>query len=153
MFRISNILRSSSTSASSAPALIDILANKPLYTKLHVHGSVELLDCMPRLVQLGQTADNSIAECARVSYSKGTTKVSNDTNLIRRLMRDYHTSPFESVEFKFRVKVPIFIWRQWIRHRTANINEISGRYSVLDFMFRKIFQNNPKLITKDQMVK
>jgi thymidylate synthase (FAD) len=66
-----------------------------------------------------------------VSYGAGTKKVSEDRGLIRYLMRNRHTSPFEMVEFKFHVKLPIFVARQWIRHRTANVNELSGRYSVM----------------------
>jgi len=75
--------------------------------------------------------DTSIVQAARVSYGKGTKTVSEDRNLIRYLMRHRHTSPFEMVEYKFHVKLPIFVARQWIRHRTANVNEYSGRYSIL----------------------
>jgi thymidylate synthase (FAD) len=75
--------------------------------------------------------DTSIVQAARVSYGKGTKSVSEDTALIRYLMRNMHTSPFEMVEFKFHVKLPIFVARQWIRHRTANVNEYSGRYSEM----------------------
>lgn len=75
--------------------------------------------------------DSSIVQAARVSYGKGTKSVSEDTGLIRYLLRNKHTSPFEMVEFKFHVKLPIFIARQWIRHRTANVNEYSGRYSEM----------------------
>jgi len=87
------------------------------------HGYVYLVD------YLGN--DRSIAQAARVSYGKGTKKVSEDPGLIRRLYRDVHTGPFEMVEFKFHAKMPIFVARQWIRHRTANVNEYSGRYSVM----------------------
>jgi len=76
-------------------------------------------------------SDAAIVQAARVSYGKGTKKVSEDRGLIRYLMRNRHTSPFEMVEFKFHVKLPIFVARQWIRHRTANVNEYSGRYSVM----------------------
>lgn len=87
------------------------------------HGFVRLLDYMG--------SDESIVQAARVSYGKGTKKVSEDRGLIRYLMRHKHTTPFEMVEFKFHVKLPIFVARQWIRHRTANVNEYSGRYSVM----------------------
>ncbi|QLH53284.1 MAG: Thymidylate synthase ThyX [Candidatus Kapaibacterium sp.] len=75
--------------------------------------------------------DESIVQAARVSYGRGTKTVSEDRNLIRYLMRHCHTSPFEMVEYKFHIKLPIFVARQWIRHRTANVNEYSGRYSVM----------------------
>lgn len=74
--------------------------------------------------------DYAIVEAARVSYGEGTRKVSSDRTLIRYLMRHQHTTPFEEVELKFRVRVPMDTWRQWIRHRTANVNEYSTRYSV-----------------------
>jgi len=91
--------------------------------KVHQHGFVRLVDYMG--------GDAAIVQAARVSYGKGTKKISEDRGLIRRLMRDKHTSPLEMVEFKFHVKLPIFVARQWIRHRTANVNEYSGRYSVM----------------------
>ena len=75
--------------------------------------------------------DNSIVQAARVSYGDGTKSVSEDRQLIRYLMRHWHTTPFEMVEFKFHVKVPIFVARQWLRHRTASVNELSARYSVV----------------------
>ncbi len=75
--------------------------------------------------------DAAIVQAARVSYGKGTKSVTEDKGLIRYLMRHRHTSPFEMVEFKFHVKLPIFVARQWIRHRTANVNEYSGRYSEM----------------------
>jgi len=87
------------------------------------HGFVRLVDYMG--------SDAAIVQAARVSYGEGTKKVSEDRALIRYLMRRRHTSPFEMVEFKFHVKLPIFVARQWIRHRTANVNEYSGRYSVM----------------------
>jgi thymidylate synthase (FAD) len=87
------------------------------------HGFVRLIDYMG--------SDAAIVQGARVSYGKGTKKVTEDRELIRYLMRHRHTSPFEMVEFKFHVKLPIFVARQWIRHRTANVNEYSGRYSVM----------------------
>ncbi|MCH7792925.1 MAG: FAD-dependent thymidylate synthase [Planctomycetes bacterium] len=99
------------------------------------HGFIALLDAMPRLVPEGQTADAAIVQAARVSYGQGTKKVSEDRGLIRFLMRHRHTTPFEMIEFKFHVAVPIFIARQWIRHRTANVNEYSGRYSIMPDTF------------------
>ncbi|MBI5216156.1 MAG: FAD-dependent thymidylate synthase [Ignavibacteriae bacterium] len=86
-------------------------------------GFVRLVDFMG--------GDESIVQAARVSYGKGTKSVNEDRGLIRYLMRHLHTTPFEMVELKFHVKLPIFVARQWIRHRTANVNEYSGRYSVM----------------------
>lgn len=100
-------------------------------------GFIALVDAMPRLVPTGQTADAAIVQAARVSYGQGTKKVSEDRGLIRYLLRHRHTTPFEMVEFKFHVAMPIFIARQWIRHRTANVNEYSGRYSVMPDRFYK----------------
>lgn len=99
------------------------------------HGFVALVDAMPRLVPQGHTADQAIVQAARVSYGHGTKKVSEDRGLIRYLLRHRHTTPFEMVEFKFHISMPIFIARQWIRHRTANVNEYSGRYSVMPDKF------------------
>ena len=79
--------------------------------------------------------DSSIVQAARVSYGEGTKKVNEDRGLIRYLMRNRHTTPFEMCEIKYHVKLPIFIARQWIRHRTANVNEYSARYSILDKEF------------------
>jgi thymidylate synthase (FAD) len=103
--------------------------------KVHDHGLIALLDVMPRLVPQGQTADAAIVQAARVSYGQGTKKVNEDRGLIRYLLRHRHTTPFEMVEFKFHVVMPIFIARQWIRHRTANVNEYSARYSVVPDRF------------------
>lgn len=86
-------------------------------------GFVRLIDVMGD--------DNSIVQAARVSYGAGTKRLSEDRGLIRYLLRHQHTTPFEMVEFKFHVKLPIFVARQWIRHRTANVNEYSGRYSEM----------------------
>src|SRR5277367_3227957 len=80
-------------------------------------------------------SDDSIVQAARVSYGKGTKRVSEDRGLIRYLMRHWHTTPFEMCSIKFHVKLPIFIARQWIRHRTASVNEYSARYSILDKEF------------------
>jgi thymidylate synthase (FAD) len=99
----------------------DALLNKE-FSVLN-HGFVRLVDYMG--------SDAAIVQAARVSYGEGTKKVSEDRALIRYLMRRRHTSPFEMVEFKFHVKLPIFVARQWIRHRTASVNEYSGRYSVM----------------------
>lgn len=79
--------------------------------------------------------DQAIVQAARVSYGTGTKKASNDRGLIRYLMRHRHTTPFEMCELKLHVKLPIFVARQWIRHRTANVNEYSARYSILDNEF------------------
>ena len=99
------------------------------------HGFIALVDAMPRLVPEGQTADSAIVQAARVSYGAGTKQVNEDRGLIRYLLRHRHTTPFEMVEFKFHVCMPIFIARQWIRHRTANVNEYSARYSIVKDRF------------------
>jgi len=103
--------------------------------KIHEHGLIGLVDVMPRLVPHGQTADSAIVQAARVSYGEGTKRVNEDRGLIRYLLRHRHTTPFEMIEFKFHVVMPIFIARQWIRHRTANVNEYSARYSVVPDRF------------------
>ena len=99
--------------------------------KVHDHGLVALVDVMPRFAPAGKTADYAIVQAARVSYGEGTKKVNEDRGLIRYLARHRHTTPFEMVEFKFHHVMPIFVARQWIRHRTANVNEYSARYSVV----------------------
>ena len=86
--------------------------------------------------------DTSIVQSARVSYGKGTKKVSTDAGLIKYLMRHWHSTPFEMCEIKYHIKLPIFIARQWIRHRTANVNEYSARYSILDKEFYLPTQKN-----------
>ena len=91
------------------------------------HGFIRVIDYMGD--------DSSIVQSARVSYGKGTKKVSTDSGLIKYLMRHWHSTPFEMCEIKYHVKLPIFIARQWIRHRTANVNEYSARYSILDKEF------------------
>lgn len=106
-----------------------------LEIKLHEHGMIALVDAMPRLVPEGKTADSAIVQAARVSYGQGTKQVNADRGLIRYLLRHRHTTPFEMVEFKFHVSMPMFIARQWIRHRTANVNEYSARYSVVPDRF------------------
>jgi thymidylate synthase (FAD) len=100
-----------------------------LYQPLPVldHGFVRVVDYMGD--------DAAIVQAARVSYGKGTKQVSQDKGLINYLMRHWHTTPFEMCEIKFHVKLPIFIARQWIRHRTANVNEYSARYSIMDKEF------------------
>ena len=95
--------------------------------KVHEHGFVVLADHM------GSDAD--IAESARISYGQGTKTINDDRNLIRYLMRHQHTTPFEMCEVKFMIKMPIFIMRQLVRHRTASINEYSGRYSEMSEEF------------------
>ena len=102
---------------------------KILYEAIPVldHGFIRVVDYMGD--------DTSIVQAARVSYGKGTKKVSTDAGLIKYLMRHWHSTPFEMCEIKYHVKLPIFIARQWIRHRTANVNEYSARYSILDKEF------------------
>src|SRR5689334_10044478 len=99
--------------------------------KVHDHGLVALLGVMPRFAPAGKTADFAIVQAARVSYGAGTKQVNEDRGLIRYLMRHRHSTPLEMVEFKFHHVMPIFVARQWIRHRTANVNEYSARYSVV----------------------
>jgi len=97
-------------------------------------GFIKLVDCMPRVISeecKDMMCDFAIVQAARVSLDQGIKNVEQDSKLIEFLIKHKHTSPFEMVKFKFHVKCPIFIQRQWIRHRTANVNEISGRYSVL----------------------
>ena len=102
---------------------------KILYQAIPIldHGFIRVVDYMGD--------DTSVVQAARVSYGKGTKKVSTDEGLIRYLMRHWHSTPFEMCEIKYHVKLPIFIARQWIRHRTANVNEYSARYSILDKEF------------------
>jgi thymidylate synthase (FAD) len=102
-----------------------------LEVAVHDHGLVALCDVMPRLAPVGKTADFAIVQAARVSYGEGTKQINEDRGLIRYLARHRHTTPFEMVEFKFHHVMPIFIARQWIRHRTANVNEYSARYSIV----------------------
>ena len=106
------------------PALEDIL-----YEPLPVldHGFIRVVDYMGD--------DAAIVQAARVSYGRGTKKSRDDAGLINYLLRNWHTSPFEMCEIKLHVKLPIFVARQWIRHRTANVNEYSARYSILDREF------------------
>ena len=114
----------SETLRSTVPDLENIL-----YQPFEVldHGFVRVIDYMGD--------DSAIVQSARVSYGKGTKQISNDKGLIKYLMRHRHSTPFEMCEIKFHIKLPIFIARQWIRHRTANVNEYSARYSILDKEF------------------
>lgn len=100
-----------------------------LYTAYPVldHGFIRVVDYMGD--------DAAICQAARVSYGKGTKSVQNDEGLIRYLMRHWHSTPFEMCEIKLHVKLPVFVARQWIRHRTASVNEYSARYSILDNEF------------------
>ena len=124
---------------SRAPAdtpLTDVMGGAARWEcKVHDHGLVALVDVMPRLVPAGQTADAAIVQAARVSYGAGTKQVNEDRGLIRYLMRHWHSTPLEMVELKFHCAMPIFVARQWIRHRTANVNEYSARYSVVPDRF------------------
>jgi thymidylate synthase (FAD) len=116
--------QSAPTARPTVPALEGLL-----YEAVPVldHGFVRVLDYMGD--------DSAIVQAARVSYGRGTRRVSEDAGLIRYLMRHRHSTPFEMCEIKFHVKLPIFVARQWIRHRTANVNEYSARYSILDREF------------------
>lgn len=97
-----------------------------MQTKVHNHGFVQLVDTMPR-----ENIDASIVQAARVSYGDGTSSSRSNEGLIRYLLRHWHTTPFEMVEFKFHLKMPIFVARQHLRHRMASVNEMSARYSVI----------------------
>ena len=112
------------TRRATVPVLEEIL-----YQPLPVldHGFVRVIDYMGD--------DAAVVQAARVSYGRGTRRVREDAGLIRYLMRNRHTTPFEMCEIKYHVKLPIFVARQWIRHRTANVNEYSARYSILDREF------------------
>ena len=117
-------LETFSTRRATVPALEAVL-----YDPLPVldHGFVRVIDYMGD--------DGAIVQAARVSYGKGTKKTREDEGLIRYLMRHRHTTPFEMCEIKFHVKLPIFVARQWIRHRMASVNEYSARYSIMDREF------------------
>jgi thymidylate synthase (FAD) len=112
------------TRRATVPALEEILF-QPI--PILDHGFIRVIDYMGD--------DSAVVQAARVSYGRGTRKVSEDRGLIHYLMRHWHTTPFEMAEIKVHVKLPIFVARQWIRHRTASINEYSARYSVLDREF------------------
>ena len=112
------------TSRLTVPAIEEILGQEfPVLD----HGFVRVVDYMG--------GDSAIVQAARVSYGKGTKKTTQDRGLIRYLLRHRHTTPFEMCEIKLHVKLPIFVARQWIRHRTANVNEYSARYSILEKEF------------------
>jgi thymidylate synthase (FAD) len=112
------------TRRSTVPALEEVLYEvRPVLD----HGFVRVVDYMGD--------DGAIVQAARVSYGRGTKRVNEDRGLIRYLMRHRHTTPFEMCELKLHCKLPIFVARQWIRHRSANVNEASGRYSILDREF------------------
>ena len=112
------------TRRATVPAVEEIL-----YQPIPIldHGFVRVIDYMGD--------DGAVVQAARVSYGRGTRQVSEDRGLINYLMRHRHSTPFEMCEIKFHVKLPIFVARQWIRHRTANVNEYSARYSILDKEF------------------
>ena len=112
------------TRRATVPALEEILY-EPI--KVLDHGFVRVIDYMGD--------DAAIVQAARVSYGKGTKQVNQDKGLIFYLMRHWHSTPFEMCEIKFHVKLPMFVARQWIRHRTANVNEYSARYSILSKEF------------------
>jgi thymidylate synthase (FAD) len=112
------------TRRATVPALEEILYQA---SRVLDHGFVRVIDYMGD--------DGAIVQAARVSYGRGTRRVSEDRGLISYLMRHRHTTPFEMCEIKYHVKLPIFVARQWIRHRTANVNEYSARYSILDNEF------------------
>jgi thymidylate synthase (FAD) len=105
------------------------------------HGFVRIIDYMGD--------DAAICQAARVSYGKGTKSVQNDEGLIRYLMRHWHSTPFEMCEIKLHVKLPVFVARQWIRHRTANVNEYSARYSILD---REFYIPEPEALAAQSVV-
>ena len=108
---------------------LDLVPNKtiPCLDK----GFVELIDVMPRIVPEGQTCDYAICQMARLSYQHGTKSVNEDRGLINYLLRAAHTSPFEAIEIKLNLKMPIFVSRQFCRHRTSSLNEMSARYSIM----------------------
>jgi len=108
--------------------LVDVMEGCRWHVPIHKHGFVDLIDVMPRLVPEGQTADSAIAAAARVSYAEGTKHIRDDESLIRYLFSHRHTSPFEMIEFKFHCCLPIFVARQWIRHRTACLSEGTNVY-------------------------
>ena len=132
--------------------LIDVLQGAARWEiQVHEHGLVALVDVMPRLVPAGKTADSAIVQAARVSYGQGTRQVNEDRGLFRYLARHRHSTPFEMVEFKFHHVMPIFVGRQWIRHRTANVNEYSARYSVVpDRFYRPSAENLRKQSTQNR---
>jgi thymidylate synthase (FAD) len=126
--QLAEIAASRATTAPTLRATVPAL-EAMLYQAVPVldHGFVRVVDYMGD--------DAAVVQAARVSYGRGTRRVSEDAGLIRYLMRHRHSTPFEMCEIKYHVKLPIFVARQWIRHRTANVNEYSARYSILDREF------------------
>ena len=122
---LKKILNSESKTKRVTASKLDKVLYKPF--KVLDHGFVRVIDYMGD--------DSSIVQAARVSYGKGTKKLNQDKSLINYLLSHRHTTPFEMNEIKFHIKLPIFVARQWIRHRTANVNEYSARYSILDNEF------------------
>ncbi len=126
--------------------MVDVMGgNSRIEARVLDHGFVALIDVMPRFVPEGKTADYAIPQAARVSYGQGTRQVSEDEGLINYLMRHRHTTPFEMVETKWHCRMPIISARQWIRHRTASVNEMSGRYSIMPGDF---YHPNPENVRK-----
>lgn len=120
----------------AAASFVDLLAPPcPLERACLDHGFVRLVDMMPRVVPTGETADSAVVQAARVSYGQGTKKSSEDRALIRYLLRHDHGTPIEMIQWKFHVKLPIFVARQWIRHRISSYNEMSARYSEMPEQF------------------
>ncbi|NDB81673.1 MAG: FAD-dependent thymidylate synthase [Alphaproteobacteria bacterium] len=118
---LEEILTNNFTTKRVSPSSMEEILYKPF--KVLDHGFVRVIDYMGD--------DSSIVQAARVSYGKGTKQISQDKGLINYLMRHKHTTPFEMCDIKFHIKLPIFIARQWIRHRTASVNEYSARYSIM----------------------
>ena len=111
--------------------------------------NIKLIDVMPKIIPSeaiynGLNCDFAAVQAARVSYGNGTKKKNTDKNLVKYLWENKHTSPFEMIETKWRIKCPIFVSRQWLRHRTASVNEISGRYSLMEdnFYFTESFMQS-----------
>ena len=130
--------QSATTLRATAPGM-----EQHLYKAIPVldHGLIRVIDYMGD--------DAAICQAARVSYGKGTKSVQNDEGLIRYLMRHWHSTPFEMCEIKLHVKLPVFVARQWIRHRTANVNEYSARYSILD---REFYIPSPEHLNAQSVV-
>ena len=126
---IQNQIKEQRSSSNETRREISQGMEKNLYTLFPVldHGFIRIVDYMGN--------DSSVVQAARVSYGKGTKKARSDEGLIRYLMRHKHTTPFEMCDIKLHIKLPIFVARQWIRHRTASVNEYSARYSKLEDEF------------------
>ena len=106
---------------------VDLYSTPTDSIKVLDYGYVKLIDVMGK--------DKDVACAARISYGRGTKKKREDNGLINYLYRNHHTSPFEMCEMKFQIRMPIFVMRQWVRHRTANLNEYSGRYSIMPELY------------------